>query len=100
MGQAAADLNGQLRGLVLQNISHAKASSEIVLLDLAANQSQFAAALVQQLQTAEAYRGRPRAPRSKSAATRTARAIWALPIASGTARPSRPGRSARWSQRS
>ncbi len=43
------DLNGQLRGLVLQNISHAIASSEIAFLDLAANQLQFAAALVQQL---------------------------------------------------
>ncbi len=43
------DLNGQLRGLVLQNISNAIASSEIAFLDLAANQLQFAAALVQQL---------------------------------------------------
>ena len=44
-----SDLNGQLRGLVLQNISNAIASSEIAFLDLAANQLQFAAALVQQL---------------------------------------------------
>ena len=44
-----ADLNGQLRGLVLQNISNAIAASDIAFLDLAANQLQFAAALVQQL---------------------------------------------------
>ena len=46
---AVADLNGQLRGLVLQNISTAIAASDIAFLDLAANQLQFAAALVQQL---------------------------------------------------
>lgn len=44
-----ADLDGQLRGLVLQNISNAIASSEIAFLDLAANQLAFAQALVTQL---------------------------------------------------
>jgi len=43
------DLDGQLRGLVLQNISNAIASSEIAFLDLAANQLAFAQALVTQL---------------------------------------------------
>ncbi len=44
-----ADLDGQLRGLVLQNISHAVASSGIAFLDLAANQRMFAQALTTQL---------------------------------------------------
>jgi len=44
-----ADLDGQLRGLVLQNISNAVASSGIAFLDLAANQLMFAQALTQQL---------------------------------------------------
>lgn len=44
-----ADLDGQLRGLVLQNISNAIASSQIPFLDLAANQLQFAQALTAQL---------------------------------------------------
>jgi len=43
------DLDGQLRGLVLQNISNAIASSGIPFLDLAANQIMFAQALTQQL---------------------------------------------------
>jgi membrane protease subunit (stomatin/prohibitin family) len=45
----AADLDGQLRGLVLQNISNAIASSDIAFLDLAANQLMFAQALTTQL---------------------------------------------------
>lgn len=44
-----ADLDGQLRGLVLQNISNAIASSDIAFLDLAANQLAFAQALVTEL---------------------------------------------------
>ena len=44
-----AELDGQLRGLVLQNISNAIASSDIAFLDLAANQLAFAQALVTQL---------------------------------------------------
>lgn len=44
-----ADLDGQLRGLVLQNISNAIASSGIAFLDLAANQIAFAQALTHQL---------------------------------------------------
>ncbi len=44
-----ADLDGQLRGLVLQNISTAIASSGIPFLDLAANQQVFAQALTTQL---------------------------------------------------
>ena len=43
------DIDGQLRGLVLQNISHAVASSGIAFLDLAANQLSFAQALTRQL---------------------------------------------------
>ncbi|MES2945177.1 MAG: SPFH domain-containing protein, partial [Pseudomonadota bacterium] len=43
------DLDGQLRGLVLQNISAAIASSDIAFLDLAANQLMFAQALANQL---------------------------------------------------
>ena len=45
----AADLDGQLRGLVLQNISNAIAASNIAFLDLAANQLMFAQALTEQL---------------------------------------------------
>jgi len=41
----AADLDGQLRALMLQNISDAVASSGIAFLDLAANQVAFAKAL-------------------------------------------------------
>ena len=44
-----ADLDGQLRGLVLQNISNAIASSGIPFLDLASNQLMFAQALTTQL---------------------------------------------------
>ncbi|WP_367849315.1 SPFH domain-containing protein [Rhodoferax sp. WC2427] len=44
-----ADLDGQLRGLVLQNISTAIASSGVPFLDLAANQHAFAQALTIQL---------------------------------------------------
>jgi len=43
------DLDGQLRGLVLQNISNAIASAGIPFLDLAANQLKFAEALSTQL---------------------------------------------------
>ncbi len=43
------DLDGQLRGLVLQNISNAIASAGIPFLDLAANQLKFAEALATQL---------------------------------------------------
>ena len=46
---SVADLDGQLRGLVLQNISNAIASSAIPFLDLAANQLSFAQALAGQL---------------------------------------------------
>ena len=52
-----ADLDGQLRGLVLQNISNAIASSGVPFLDLAANQLMFADALVQALQPAFARIG-------------------------------------------
>jgi len=45
----AQDIDGQLRGLVLQNISNAVASSGIAFLDLAANQLSFAQALTRQL---------------------------------------------------
>lgn len=45
-----AELDGQLRGLVLQNISNAIAGSAIPFLDLAANQQAFAAAMVTALQ--------------------------------------------------
>jgi len=44
-----ADLDGQLRGLVMQNISNAIAASGIPFLDLAANQIMFAQALSTQL---------------------------------------------------
>ncbi len=43
------DLEGQLRGLVLQNISNAIAASGIPFLDLASNQLMFAQALTTQL---------------------------------------------------
>jgi membrane protease subunit (stomatin/prohibitin family) len=46
---SVADLDGQLRGLVLQNISTAVAASGIPFLDLAANQMSFAQALTTQL---------------------------------------------------
>jgi len=46
---STGDLDGQLRGLVLQNISNAVASSGIPFLDLAANQIAFAQALTAQL---------------------------------------------------
>ncbi len=46
---SVSDLDGQLRGLVLQNISNAIASSGVPFLDLAANQIQFATALAAQL---------------------------------------------------
>ena len=46
---SVADLDGQLRGLVLQNISNAIAASGVPFLDLAANQIQFATALATQL---------------------------------------------------
>ena len=44
-----ADMDGQLRGLVMQNISTAIAASGIPFLDLAANQIEFAKALTVQL---------------------------------------------------
>ena len=46
---AVSDIDGQLRGLVLQNISTAIAASGIPFLDLAANQIEFAKALRTQL---------------------------------------------------
>ncbi len=46
---ATGDLDGQLRGLVLQNISNAIAASGVAFLDLAANQTMFADALKTQL---------------------------------------------------
>jgi membrane protease subunit (stomatin/prohibitin family) len=52
-----ADVDGQLRGLVLQNISQAIAGSGIPFLDLAANQLQFAQALSTQLAPAFAAIG-------------------------------------------
>ena len=45
----ATEIDGQLRGLVLQNISNAIASSGIPFLDLASNQLAFAQALTTQL---------------------------------------------------
>ncbi|WP_404300907.1 SPFH domain-containing protein [Alicycliphilus denitrificans] len=53
----AADLDGQLRGLVLQNISNAIAGSGVAFLDLAANQQMFAEALAHELQPAFAKIG-------------------------------------------
>ena len=52
-----AELDGQLRGLVLQNISNAIAGSAIPFLDLAANQVMFADALAKELQPAFAKLG-------------------------------------------
>ena len=52
-----ADLEGQLRGLVLQNISNAIAGSGLPFLDLAANQVMFADALAKELQPAFAKIG-------------------------------------------
>jgi len=52
-----ADLDGQLRGLVLQNISNAIAGSGLPFLDLAANQVMFADALAKELQPAFARIG-------------------------------------------
>ncbi len=52
-----SDLDGQLRGLVLQNISNAIAGSGLPFLDLAANQVMFANALAQELQPAFAKIG-------------------------------------------
>ena len=49
---SVADIEGQLRGLVLQNISNAIASSGIAFLDLAANQQMFATALTKELEPA------------------------------------------------
>jgi membrane protease subunit (stomatin/prohibitin family) len=46
---SVADLDGQLRGLVLQNISNAIAASGVAFLDLASNQLAFAQALTKQL---------------------------------------------------
>ncbi len=46
---AATELDGQLKGLILQNISDAIASSGIAFLDLAANQIEFANALKTQV---------------------------------------------------
>ena len=54
---SVADVEGQLRGLVLQNISNAIASSGIAFLDLAANQQMFAAALTKELTPAYAAIG-------------------------------------------
>ena len=45
----AADIDGQLRGLVLQHISQAIAASGVAFLDLAANQQMFADALTRAL---------------------------------------------------
>ncbi len=45
----AVELDGQLKGLILQNISDAIASSGIAFLDLAANQIEFANALKTQI---------------------------------------------------
>lgn len=53
----AADLDGQLRGMVLQNISNAIAGSGLPFLDLAANQVMFAEALAKELQPAFAKIG-------------------------------------------
>ncbi|MDQ1259427.1 MAG: hypothetical protein QG643_1251, partial [Pseudomonadota bacterium] len=52
-----AEVDGQLRGLVLQNISNAIASSGLPFLDLAANQIAFADALAKVLQPAFAKIG-------------------------------------------
>ena len=52
-----SDLDGQLRGLVLQNISNAIAASGVPFLDLAANQAMFADALARELAPAFARIG-------------------------------------------
>ncbi len=52
-----ADLDGQLRGLILQHLSDAIASSGIPFLDLAANQMEFARALSTELTPAFAAVG-------------------------------------------
>jgi membrane protease subunit (stomatin/prohibitin family) len=52
-----ADVDGQLRGLVLQNISNAIASSGVPFLDLAASQTAFAQALHKELEPAFANIG-------------------------------------------
>ena len=52
-----ADLDGQLRGLMLQHISDAVASSGVAFLDLAANQVEFAKALMEATQPAFAALG-------------------------------------------
>ena len=52
-----AEVDGQLRGLVLQNISNAIASSGVPFLDLAANQMMFASALAKELEPAFAKIG-------------------------------------------
>jgi membrane protease subunit (stomatin/prohibitin family) len=49
---STGDLESQLRGMVLQNISNAIASSGVPFLDLAANQMSFAAALTTELEPA------------------------------------------------
>jgi membrane protease subunit (stomatin/prohibitin family) len=54
---SVADIEGQLRGTVLQNISNAIASSGIAFLDLAANQQMFATALAKELEPAYAAMG-------------------------------------------
>ena len=53
----AADLDGQLRGLMLQHISDAVASSGVAFLDLAANQIEFAKALMDATQPSFAALG-------------------------------------------
>lgn len=52
-----SEIDGQLRGLVLQNISNAIAGSGLPFLDLAANQVMFAEALAKELQPAFAKIG-------------------------------------------
>lgn len=52
-----ADLDGQLRGLMLQHISDAVASSGVAFLDLAANQVEFAKALMEATQPSFAALG-------------------------------------------
>jgi membrane protease subunit (stomatin/prohibitin family) len=54
---SVADIESQLRGTVLQNISNAIASSGVAFLDLAANQQMFAAALSKELEPAYAKIG-------------------------------------------
>jgi len=54
---SVADIDGQLRGMVMQNISNAIASSGVPFLDLAANQIAFATALTKELAPAFAAVG-------------------------------------------